>query len=360
MKHRNPVPFIFLGLIGLALYFSQMSFGFVLNEVMTRFIRDGLLVLSLLLPIIAGMGINFAIVVGAQAAQAGLLICIIFKIGGAGGLALAAVLGIILAALIGLGIGVCLNRVKGREMIATLVIGLLSNGFYQLIFLVGYGTVIPAYNQEILLSTGNGIRNMVDLAAYRQILDDIWVVQVGNVSIPIFMILLILAACGAMAYLLNTPFGNRVKAIGLDSQKATLLGINVNRTRILVMIISISLAALGQLIYLQNIGMLNVYTSHQNSDIISAAAILAGGATIKQAKVRHVIFGIFLFHALFIVSPQAGQHIFGNAALGEYFRSFIAYGTIAVALILNYRPSNSRVLMPAGKNSEPLKEIEKP
>jgi simple sugar transport system permease protein len=344
MKHWNPVPFIFLTLGAIALYFSQLSPAFVLNEVLTRFIRDGLLVLSLLLPIIAGMGINFAIVVGAQAAQAALLICIIFRIGGTGGLLLAALLGVLLATLIGWGIGVCLNRIKGREMIATLVIGMLANGFYQLVFLVGYGTFIPAYNPEILLSTGSGIRNMVDLAGYRQILDSLWVIQAGKITIPVFMILLILLFCGMLVYLLNTPLGQRFKAIGQDTQKAARLGINVNRTRILVMIMSISLAALGQLIYLQNIGMLSVYTAHQNSDIISAAAILAGGATLKQAKVRHVIFGIFLFHALFIVSPQAGQHIFGNAALGEYFRSFIAYGTIAVALILNYRRPIARAI----------------
>lgn len=44
-----------------------------------------------------------------------------------------------------------------------------------------------------------------------------------------------------------------------------------------------------------------------------------------------------LFYALFIVSPQAGQNIFSNAALGEYFRSFVAYGTIAFALMMNIR-----------------------
>jgi simple sugar transport system permease protein len=50
--------------------------------------------------------------------------------------------------------------------------------------------------------------------------------------------------------------------------------------------------------------------------------------------------GIFLFHTLFIVSPQAGQNLFNNAALGEYFRSFVAYGTIALALIINIKNEN--------------------
>jgi simple sugar transport system permease protein len=86
--------------------------------------------------------------------------------------------------------------------------------------------------------------------------------------------------------------------------------------------------------------MLNVYTAHLNSDIFSCAALLAGGATITHVKIRHALLGIIFFHALFIVSPQAGQNVFHNAALGEYFRSFVAYGTIAFALIMNMRRHN--------------------
>ena len=77
-----------------------------------------------------------------------------------------------------------------------------------------------------------------------------------------------------------------------------------------------------------------------NTDVISCAALLAGGASIKSAKIRHALIGVFLFHTLFIVSPQAGQNLFNNAALGEYFRSFVAYGTIAVALIINVKNEN--------------------
>jgi simple sugar transport system permease protein len=83
--------------------------------------------------------------------------------------------------------------------------------------------------------------------------------------------------------------------------------------------------------------MLNVYTGHLNHDVFSSAALLAGGATLKSAGVRHVLSGILLFHFLFIVSPQAGQNLFGNAALGEYFRSFVAYGTIAIALMISLK-----------------------
>ncbi|MFH0785053.1 MAG: ABC transporter permease, partial [Pseudomonadota bacterium] len=55
------------------------------------------------------------------------------------------------------------------------------------------------------------------------------------------------------------------------------------------------------------------------------------------ARISNALIGVLLFHSFFIVSPQAGQNIFGNPALGEYFRSFVAYGTIAFALMMHQR-----------------------
>jgi simple sugar transport system permease protein len=337
MRRVNPVPLIFLVLSVAGIAVSGMSPFFVLNEAITRFGRDGILVLSLVFPIAAGMGINFAIVVGAMCAQVGLLLVVILQIGGIGGFALAGLVGTGLSVAVGYVIGRALNRVRGKEMITTIVIGLLCNGLYQFVFMVGYGRFIPAVNREIVLSNGVGVRNMVDLAAYRNMLDKVWTVHIGPVTFPVFMIIIVLAACGIMAYLLKTPLGQRIKAVGHDPAKAELLGINVDRTRIIAIVLSMVIACIGQMVYLQNIGSLNVYTAHGNSDTFSAAALLAGGATIREARVRHAILGIFLFHLLFIVSPQAGQNLFGNAALGEFFRSFVAYGTIATALVLNIR-----------------------
>jgi simple sugar transport system permease protein len=344
LKRLNPVPVVFLVLFLVGLIYSGMSPAFVFNDLVTRFCRDGILVLALVLPIAAGMGINFAIVVGAMCAQAGLLTVIILQINGAGGFLLAGVLGIALSTAVGYLIGRALNRVKGKEMMATIIIGLLVTGIYQLVFMVGYGTVIPARNPDIVLSRGIGVRSMVDLAPYRSMLDNLWTVDMGRLTFPVFMILVVLLACLLMAYLVRTRLGKRIKAVGDDMHRAQLLGVNVNRTRAVVMILSLVIACIGQMVYLQNIGMLSVYTAHGNSDTFSAAAILAGGATIREARVRNVILGIFLFHALFIVSPQAGQNIFGNPALGEYFRSFIAYGTIALALILNARQRRAGAL----------------
>lgn len=335
MKRFNPVTLVFVVLCIIGWKCSGLSATFILNEVTIRFIRDGIMVLALLIPIAAGMGINFAVTLGATAAQVGMLLAVDRGVGGPAGLFLAFCIGALLSILVGWAVGCALNRVKGKEMIATIVMGFLGTSLYQLVFMAGYGSLIPCRNREILLSRGVGVRNMVDLHAFRNTIDRYWTVSVGEIQLPLFMILAVCCTALVIVYLMNTPMGQRFKAVGESREKAELLGVDVNRVRIQAIVLSTVLACLGQIVFLQNIGMLNVYTAHLKTDIFSSAALLAGGAAIEKAGVRHAFLGILLFHALFIVSPQAGQNVFGNAALGEYFRSFVAYGTIAFALILN-------------------------
>lgn len=208
--------------------------------------------------------------------------------------------------------------------------------------MAGYGTVITPHNAEMMLSRGIGIRNMIDLEHFRNVMDNLWVIDLGGIQIPLFMVLLVCFYALAVKYILSTRLGQLLRAVGDSSDKAVLLGIDADRVRIIAITISTLFACFGQIIYSQNIGMLNVYTAHLNSDIFSCAALLAGGATIYQAKVHHALIGIVLFHTLFIVSPQAGQNVFQNPALGEYFRTFVAYGTIAFALMMNIQQENRR------------------
>jgi simple sugar transport system permease protein len=250
------------------------------------------------------MGLNFAITVGAMSIQTALLVMISYNIEGIPGILLTIVFGTAIAILTGYLIGRILNRVKGKEMITTIIIGFFANSIYQLIFLVGFGTVIPVANQDIILTRGIGVRNTVDLSMYRNTIDKLWMIQIGSIEIPLFMILVMLLFAGIIYYILHTRFGQQIKAVGSAAETSAILGIDTDKVRIKVMILSTVLAGLGQLIYLQNIGMFDVYTAHLNTDVISCAALLAGGASIKDAKIRHALLGIFLFHTLFIVSPQ--------------------------------------------------------
>ena len=39
---------------------------------------------------------------------------------------------------------------------------------------------------------------------------------------------------------------------------------------------------------------------------------------------------------------MAGQNLFNNPAVGEYFRSFVAYGVIVIAIMLNLRTEKEK------------------
>ena len=113
-------------------------------------------------------------------------------------------------------------------------------------------------------------------------------------------------------------------------------GINVNRTRVIAIMISTVLAGWGQIMFMQSegIGTFQTYAAHEQVGLYAGAAILVGGASIDRATNFQALLGTFLFHSLFITARSAASNLFGDSAVGEYFRAFLSYGVIALALIL--------------------------
>lgn len=66
-KNKVVILFIFLS-VG-ATIASKQPLTFVIPELFTRIARNAFIVLSLIIPVIAGLGLNFGIVTGAMAAQ---------------------------------------------------------------------------------------------------------------------------------------------------------------------------------------------------------------------------------------------------------------------------------------------------
>lgn len=336
-KKEHTVPLVFSMLCVICFMYAGVSLTFLVNQVMLRFIRNGIMVLALIIPIMAGLGLNFAVVVGAMASQMAYIFVLNFKIYGSFGFLLVIFLSITLSTLLGLLVGKAMNIAKGREMITSIIIGFLANYIYQLIFMVSFGTAIPVNNKEIVLASGVGVNNMVDLAPFKGSLDKFLAIKIGAIDIPLLWVFIVLIFSYLVYYLLNTKLGQKIRAIGMSMEKSAAVGIDVNRTRVIALVISTILAAIGQMVFLKNMGVMNVYTGHLNTDTFSCAALLAGGATIKTASIRNALLGIILLHTLFVLSPLAGQNVFNNVSLGEYFRSFIAYGIIAFALIMNMK-----------------------
>ena len=400
----NAVTLVFVAFTVFGFMASDLSVGWFLGELMGRLYRNAFLVISLIIPVVAGLGLNFGIVVGAMAGQIAIVAVRFLDIGGLGGLMLAFLLAAPIAVLFGWLTGLLYNKTRGQEMIASLIVGFFANGIYQFLFLFVMGVIIkvPSTHPLIIPSAvggeyGVGIRVTVDLGAadkggLKYALDNIAKVpflyavigvaafilvlqvirfvrskktagaKVNKMStifnmvlclvviavaaysmsvrnslsmvakVPVVIVILIIALCIFTEWILKTKLGQDFKAVGQSQKIAEVSGINVDKTRIIAVIISTVLAAWGQIITLQNIGTLNTYTAHSQVGMFAVASILVGGASTSKATVKQALIGTILFNAMFIMSPEIGQAVFGQALLGEYFRTFMVYGVIGFAL----------------------------
>ena len=164
MKHikNNLVPVSIFVLAVISFRLAGVSGRYLAAEVYTRFARNTLFTLALILPVTCGMGINFAIVVGAISAQMAMVFSVDLRLEGAVALMFVTGASIVLSILFGMMVAALLNRARGREMIVSIMIGQLSSVIYQFIFMVAYGLLIQPRNRDILLDRGIGVRSMVD------------------------------------------------------------------------------------------------------------------------------------------------------------------------------------------------------
>lgn len=332
---HNSVPILFAILCIGGVFVSGLSWKSVFEEILVRIGRNLFLVLALLIPVIAGMGLNFALVIGAMAGQIGIIIVKMLDVSGFGGFALAVLFATPFALIFGYLTGMILNKTKGREMITSMILGFFANGIYQLVFLLFVGTIIPIKNPEIILKNGIGLKNALNLKFIQYSLDRLLDLNIMGIRIPVATFVVIGLLCLFTRFIVKTKLGQDFRAMGQDLKIAKISGIPTDKTRIIAITMSIVCAAWGQIIFLQNIGTLNTYASHEQVGMFAIAALLIGGATVTKATIGEAFVGTILFHTLFIVSPNAGKNLFGDAQIGEFFRVFIAYGVIAASLVLH-------------------------
>ena len=327
-------PIIFIILTAFAIPLSGLSEKYLIRELMIRLSRNSFIILSLLIPVMAGMGMNFGIVLGAMAGQIGLIFITDWQIVGISGMLLAMLISTPIAVLLGYFTGIVLNRAKGREMVTGFMLAFFMDGIYQIVVLYGMGNIIPISNSSILLSRGFGIKNTLDLFGIRGALDRLIPLEIVGIPIPVASFLVIATLCVFIIWFGKTKLFQAIRTVGQDNDIARTLGIDVERTRILSIVISTVLACYGQIIFLQNVSTMSTYYSHEYVGVFAIAAILVGGASVVEANISHVFIGIILFHTMFVVSPWAGKQLMGQAQLGEFFRVFISYAVIAFSLAL--------------------------
>ena len=388
---KNAVLLIFVVLSLVCLVYSGQSVAYVMYELFSRLTRNAFIVLALIIPIVAGMGINFAITIGAMAAQIAALWVTEWQIPGIWGFLAAMGISLPIGVLFGYLIGNLLNKMKGQEMIGGMILGFFANGLYQLLFLFTFGNLIPLNTPGLVIKGSAGVANTIDLSnpnyGIKYAIDGLVRLPFGTmlyitaaivaviaivrlimkrtsvkravitiaamavccglyqipviaqcftmVNIPVITYLLIALLCLFNSAIMKTRLGQQFRAVGQNRTVANASGINVNRIRVIAIMISTVLAGWGQLLFVQNMGSFQTYGAHEQVGLYAGAAILVGGASIVRATNAQALIGCILFHTLFIVAPAAGKNLFGDAQIGEFFRVFICYGVIALALVLH-------------------------
>lgn len=161
--YSNKVVLMFLILCVFGMLTTGKPLKYTVTEVFTRFGRNTFLVLALIIPVLAGLGLNFGIVVGAMAAQIAIFFVVYWGFSGIGGLLLCFVISTPIAIFFGLLVGLLYNKTKGAEMITGMVLAYFADGIYQFLFLFVLGGVIPIYNTSLMIAGGVGVKNTIDL-----------------------------------------------------------------------------------------------------------------------------------------------------------------------------------------------------
>jgi len=186
----NKVMIAFAAICLAAILLSGSTLSFIVDGVFTRIARNTFTVLALIIPVLAGLGLNFGIVIGAIAAQIAVFWVVYWGFGGFGGMMLSVLIATPLAVLFGFLVGKLFNRMKGAEMIAGLILGYFADGLYQLIFLVVIGGIIPVNNPKLIISGGVGVKNTIDLTGnLKYAIDSVRMVDI--ISILFYAVLVI-------------------------------------------------------------------------------------------------------------------------------------------------------------------------
>lgn len=160
---ENIVVVFFTVLCILAYMIAGQAPYVVMSDLINRVMRNSIMVLALIIPILAGMGLNFGIVVGAMSAQAAIIFITHWRIGGVLGILAALVISTVISVICGYLLGRLFNKTRGQEMITGMIAGYFGNGIYLLIFLVLLGTIIPFWDPELSISTGIGIKDTLNM-----------------------------------------------------------------------------------------------------------------------------------------------------------------------------------------------------
>ena len=299
-----------------------------ISNIINRFSWNGVLVLAMVPMVHSGCGLNFGLPLGIISGLLGATLSIEFGFTGPLSFLMAILIATPFALVLGALYGWLLNKIKGGEMMIATYVGFSSVSFMCMMWLL-----LPYHSPNMVWGlSGKGLRTTISLEGYyNQALAGIGQINIGNISIPTGTLLFFALLAFAIWAFLHTKTGTAMTAVGSNPVFARAAGINVDRIRMLSVIMSTWLAAIGILVYEQGFGFIQLYMAPFYMALPAVSAILIGGASVNKASIMNVIVGTILFQGIVTMTPTVMNNMI-HMDMSEIIRIIASMGMILFAL----------------------------
>lgn len=318
----------FLLLMFVLVPFAGVDFATQISNVINRFSWNAIMVLAMVPMVHSGCGLNFGLPLGIISGLLGATLSIELGFTGPMSFVMAIVIATPFALLLGGGYGWLLNKIKGGEMMIATYVGFSSVSFMCMMWLL-----LPYSSPTMVWGlSGKGLRTTISLEGfYDKALANFLQINIGKISIPTGSLLFFAFLAFLMWAFLHTKTGTAMTAVGSNPNFARASGINIDKTRMLSVIMSTWLAAVGILMYEQGFGFIQLYMAPFYMALPAVSAILIGGASVNKASITNVIIGTFLFQGIVTMTPTVMNSMI-HMDMSEVIRIVVSNGMILYAL----------------------------
>ena len=319
---------VFLLLLFTAAPIVGVSLPASLSDTLIRVGMNGIMVIAMIPMIQSGCGLNFGLSLGVIAGLLGSTLSIELGLVGLVGFLVAILISQGFGAAFGYGYGKLLNRVKGGEMMIATYVGFSSVMIMSIAWLV-----LPYKSPTMIWGfAGEGLRTTISVEGFwRHILDDFLVLQIRDFKFPTGALLVFLLVALAVWAFFHLKLGTAITAVGSNPTYARASGISVNRMRIVSVMMSTMLGALGIIVFQQSFGFIQLYDGPLYMAFPAVAAILIGGASVNKATLTHVFLGTLLYQGILTMTPAIFNAVM-KVDMSDVIRIIVSNGMILYAL----------------------------
>lgn len=250
---------------------------------------------------IAAVGMNFCIASGDFDISVGSMLALIAVLGGTLVGVLGGVLGVLLTVAIGAGLGFINGFFVTKLRIPAFITTLGMLYIYRAVAFIFTDNTPVAIQNKLWSFLGNG----------------------KVLGIPFAIVLMLLCFVAGFIVLRKTPFGRYVIAIGSNKEAAVLSGINYDRIKISVFVMTGFFVAISSIVMSANFGSANPGMMGQGYEFQVITAVVLGGTLLGGGSAN--LFGA-LFAACIITYLKNGL---GLLQVNSYWQ-FVATGLVLI------------------------------